>query len=283
MNKKKLLVVAMTLAMVAILAIGGTLAYFTAEKTETNTITIGNIDINLYESQYHRGATGDSYLKMTDQPEPLTDADIVADDATYHDEYLANASLMPFDLKSEHRVQYMFEACTVAKNAYVENKEAEGFNHDVFVRVKYIIPAEIAEYLDIFYVDTQFISANDPIATAKAIDLDNTDKTEPMITTVNPKAANAALQIGEQDEDGNYVASFIYAERLEPGEFTLYSPISKITLIPTATVDQLADIDCHPTFDIEVKAEAIQADGFANALEAFNAFDKQVADNLPQE
>lgn len=279
MNKKKLLVLAMTLSIVAILAIGGTLAYFTAEKEETNTITIGNIDINLYESQYHRGAGEGSYLAMTGQPQPLTDEDIVADDATYHDEYLANATLMPFDLKADHRVQYMFEACTVAKNAYVQNTDQEGFEHDVFVRVKYYIPEEIAEYLDIFYVDTQFITADDEIANTPAIELNNEDTSEPMITTVNSKAANAAQQIVTK-EDGQYVASFTYAERLTPGEFTLYSPISKITLIPTATVEQLDAIGAHPQFDIKVEAEAIQADGFATALEAFQAFDAQMKPQL---
>lgn len=275
MNKKKLLVLAMTLSIVAILAIGGTLAYFTSEQEENNVIVIGNIGINLYESQYHRGAGEGSYLAMTNQPQPLQDSDIVADDATYHEDYLANHTLMPFDLKADHRVQYMFEACTVAKNAYVENIADHG--RDVFVRVKYYIPEVIAEYLDIFYVDTQFITANDEIANTPAIELDNDDKSEPMITTVNPTAANAAQQIVEKTDDGRYVASFIYAERLTPGEFTLYSPISKITLIPTVDEGTLNDIgEGDFQFEIQVEAEAIQADGFATALEAFKAFDRQM-------
>ena len=49
MNKRKLLTLALTLCMVAILAIGGTLAYFTDTDTKTNVFTVGNIDITLEE------------------------------------------------------------------------------------------------------------------------------------------------------------------------------------------------------------------------------------------
>lgn len=49
MSKKSLLVLAMTLSMVAILAIGGTLAYFTDTESATNTFTVGNVKIKLVE------------------------------------------------------------------------------------------------------------------------------------------------------------------------------------------------------------------------------------------
>ena len=49
MNKRKLLTLAMTLCMVAILAIGGTLAYFTDTDTETNTFTFGDVKIDIEE------------------------------------------------------------------------------------------------------------------------------------------------------------------------------------------------------------------------------------------
>lgn len=50
MSKRKILLLAMAVAMVAILAIGGTLAYFTDEDDATNTFTIGNVDIDLEEN-----------------------------------------------------------------------------------------------------------------------------------------------------------------------------------------------------------------------------------------
>ncbi len=266
--KKKIIAITLCVVMLAIAIVGGTLAYFTDTAEATNTIVVGNVSAKLYESRYHRGATGDSYLKMTGQPEPLSDANIIADDAVYHSEYLANAKLMPFDLS--HKVQSMFEECTVAKNAYVENTSA---TNDCFVRVRYIIPEDIAPYLDIFYVGTQFITANDAVATADARTLNNEDTNEPMITTVNSRGANFAVQT-----NGTCVAEFIYAERLTPGEFTLYSPISKVTMIPSVTEETLEALGLAEgrQFDIKVEADIIQADGFLNALEAFAAFDAQV-------
>lgn len=49
MNKRKLLTLAMTLCMVAILAIGGTLAYFTDNDSKTNVFTVGNVGIHIDE------------------------------------------------------------------------------------------------------------------------------------------------------------------------------------------------------------------------------------------
>lgn len=51
MNKRKLLLVALALSMVAILAVGGTLAYFTDTADAVNTFTIGKVNIELIEQQ----------------------------------------------------------------------------------------------------------------------------------------------------------------------------------------------------------------------------------------
>ena len=49
MNKRKIMMMAMTLALCAILAVGGTLAYFTDNDQKTNTFTVGNVDIHIDE------------------------------------------------------------------------------------------------------------------------------------------------------------------------------------------------------------------------------------------
>ena len=282
--KKKIVAFTLVIAMLAIAIVGGTLAYFTDFDEKTNVIAIGEVSAKLYESKYHRGATGGSYLKMTGQPEELTDDDIIADDAVYHTEYLPNTTLMPFDLKTEHRVQSMFEECTVAKNAYVKNTST---TNDCFVMVSYLIPADIAPYLDIFYVDTQFVEEEDEILDADARTLDNTDKSEPVYTHVSSSGANFVEQgayLVEIDGEKYYVADFIYLERLTPSEMTLYSPISKITLIPTVTEETIEELGLAEDrqFDILVEAHVIQADGFYNALEAFDAYFEQMAALQPQ-
>lgn len=50
MNKRKIMMLALSLCMVAILAVGGTLAYFTDTDTKTNTFTTGNVEIELVEN-----------------------------------------------------------------------------------------------------------------------------------------------------------------------------------------------------------------------------------------
>ena len=50
MTKKKILVLALTIAMVAILAVGGSLAYLTDKDNATNVFTVGKVDITLKET-----------------------------------------------------------------------------------------------------------------------------------------------------------------------------------------------------------------------------------------
>ena len=50
MNKRRILAISMSLVIVAILAIGATLAYFTDTKTAINTFTMGDVKIKLDET-----------------------------------------------------------------------------------------------------------------------------------------------------------------------------------------------------------------------------------------
>lgn len=49
MNKRKILSLAMALSIVAIMAVGATLAYFTDTDSKTNTFTVGNVNIHIDE------------------------------------------------------------------------------------------------------------------------------------------------------------------------------------------------------------------------------------------
>ena len=50
MKKKSILMAAIAVMLVAVLVVGGTLAYFTDTKSATNTFTMGNVKIKLDES-----------------------------------------------------------------------------------------------------------------------------------------------------------------------------------------------------------------------------------------
>ena len=52
MTKRKIMLLAMALCMVAILAVGGTLAYFTDTDSADNVFTVGNVDIDLTEPNW---------------------------------------------------------------------------------------------------------------------------------------------------------------------------------------------------------------------------------------
>jgi len=54
MTKRKIMTMALAICMVAILAVGGTLAYFTETESQTNIFTVGDIEIDLYETTEHR-------------------------------------------------------------------------------------------------------------------------------------------------------------------------------------------------------------------------------------
>lgn len=51
MKKKSILMAAIAVMLVAVLVVGGTLAYFTDTKSATNTFTVGNVKIDLNEQQ----------------------------------------------------------------------------------------------------------------------------------------------------------------------------------------------------------------------------------------
>ena len=56
-NRKTILGTAAVLGMAALMA-GGTIAYFTDKESVTNTFTVGDVNITLYESQLHRENSG---------------------------------------------------------------------------------------------------------------------------------------------------------------------------------------------------------------------------------
>lgn len=58
MNKRKIVLLATSLCMIAILAIGGTLAYFTDTDEAVNVFTVGNVDITLIEQESNADHTG---------------------------------------------------------------------------------------------------------------------------------------------------------------------------------------------------------------------------------
>ena len=128
MNKRRILAIAMSLVIVAIIAIGATVAYFTDTKNVTNTFTIGNVKIDLIESRFHREGndnSGDMSI-VTDGHKAFTDEEIQNDAKEYFD-YIGE--------KGEN----MVPGRGVAKCPYVVNTGA----NDAYIRIRVMIPADL--------------------------------------------------------------------------------------------------------------------------------------------
>ena len=259
--KKKVMALMLCVAMLAICVVSGTLAYFTDKDAQENVFTVGNIDVTLYESRYHRGATGNSYLGITGQPDEITDDVIIADSETYAD-YLASSRLIPFDDKVEaNKTREIYEACTVAKNAYVKNT---GVN-DAYVRVRYVFPADVSPYL--FFQPTtsqQITHKNTEGLYANAVGTEETLEA-PFLLTSGAKTIDGV--------DYEYFEA-TFLKSLAKDEMTEYSFLSKVWLAPETTQAHIAALNLTDAqFSIFVEVDAIQADGFADAETAFAAFD----------
>lgn len=272
--KKKILALCLVVALAVTAVVGGTLAYFTDTDNETNTFTVGNVKIDLLESQYHRVNAGKG--NAVNQTEPLkggylwahdvdmqgtpentrnyvtsgetwdglyfSDAQIKADAETYKNGYFAEHS------------QKMVPGANVRKNPYVVNT---GVN-DAYIRVRALIPVSLFDVIDNGPSYWTTTAMNEGQVTSNAV------------TTYLTSGPEAVKQV---DRNGimYYEYDFTYVKAVKPGEMTFWNVWGNIAINSDATAKQLANVD---SFNVIFEADAIQADGFANAQEAFAAFDK---------
>ena len=273
--KKKILALCLVVALAVTAVVGGTLAYFTDTDNETNTFTVGNVKIDLLESQYHRVNAGkgnavgqteplkggylwaaDVNMQGTEENTPnyvtsgeawngqyFSDAQIEADAATYKDGYFKDHS------------QNMVPGANVRKNPYVKNT---GVN-DAYIRVRALIPVSLFDVIDNGPSYWTTTAMNEGQVTSNAV------------TTYLTSGPEAVKQV---DRNGimYYEYDFTYVKAVKPGEMTFWNVWGNIAINSDATAKQLANVD---SFNVIFEADAIQADGFADATAAFAAFDAQ--------
>ena len=273
--KKKILALCLVVALAVTAVVGGTLAYFTDTDKETNTFTVGNVDIELLESQYHRVNAGkgnavgekeplkggylwaaDVNMQGTEENTPnyvtskevwngqyFSDAQIEADAAAYKDGYFAEHS------------QNMVPGANVRKNPYVKNT---GVN-DAYIRVRALIPVSLFNVIDNGPSYWTTTAMNEGQVTSNAVN------------TYNTSGATAVKQV-ERGGIMYYEYDFTFVKPVKSGELTFWNVWGNIAINSNATAEDLANVD---GFDIIFEADAIQADGFADATAAFAAFDKK--------
>lgn len=256
MKKKTILVAAIAVMLVAALVVGGTLAYFTDTKSAKNTFTVGNVDIELLESSLHRenagianGATSDSELwSDVEKLGSNNTSPYKAGDTFYTDEQIkANAEKYTCDNvklnpgESYHKMPYVVNT---GKN-------------DAYIRIRVMIPADL---------DTAILNSSMYTTTA----LNNKEFTKAYDNT------GAVVRDGVKYN----VYTFTRIAPLKAGEMTYWNVWGTIHMDTDVTNEEIASLfgEGKPyadgTFPVLVEADAIQADGFANATDAFAAFGK---------
>lgn len=256
MKKKTILVAAIAVMLVAALVVGGTLAYFTDTKSADNTFTVGNVKIDLLESSLHRenagianGATSDSELwSDVEKLGSNNTSPYKAGDTFYTDEQIkANAREYKCDNvklnpgESYHKMPYVVNT---GKNA-------------AYIRIRVMIPANL---------DTAILNSSMYTTTA----LNNKEFTMAYDNT------GAVVRDGVKYN----VYTFTRIAPLKAGEMTYWNVWGTIHMDTDVTNEEIASLfgEGKPyadgTFPVLVEADAIQADGFADATAAFAAFGK---------
>ena len=270
--KKKLLVLGLCVALAAIAIAGASLAYFTDTKSATNTFTVGNVKIDLIESKFHR--EGNDNSGDTSIPDPthtvtaadnmkyvdvghtmFTDDEIKADAETYATDYLA--------VKGKN----MVPGRGVAKCPYVVNTGA----NDAYIRIRVMIPS--AANNDFVDLTAGGVITNQWCGTAlNCGEFQHGEK-----GTNWPVVAKGVEKDGVKYD----VYTFTRTEPLKAGAMTEWNVWNFIGINKDATsadiqkaidAGAITATDNTMTLNVLVEADAIQAEGFADATAAWAAF-----------
>ncbi len=267
--KKKVTALCLCVALLAVAVVGASLAYFTDTKSATNTFTVGNVKIDLIESRFHR--TGSDGSGDTSLPDPTTKAsgmEYVPDNWTIftNDEIKADAA--NYSAYIGERGKNMVPGRNFAKCPYVVNTGA----NDAYVRIRVMAPHDYeGSYRG--FINAMFCSS----ATSSGEFQHGANGVNWPVIEEN----------GYTDENGlKYdVLTFTRIEPLKAGAMTEWNVINYVGIganvtsadIQTAVEKGFIKVseDGTMTVNVLVQADAIQAEGFDNAAEAWAAFDAQ--------
>lgn len=272
--KKKVIATSAVLGLAALVLGGGTLAYFTDHKEIENHFTVGKVEIELIESQLHRtnagvanGSTSDSLLwtpginkaGTQDNTSSVKNGHVVWTGDYFSDQQILDDSA---NYKSNNgyftiSAKDMVPGESVRKAPYIINKGTV----DAYVRTEVLIPKTLFTIIDNGPSMWTTTAMNERKISSKHVDyyLANGNKPSESMTEV----------IKGVDY---YVFDFTYTDALKPGEMTFWNAWGNIAISKNATEKDFANVD---SFDVIVRAKAVQASGFKTAQAAFAAtFDK---------
>lgn len=270
--KKKLTAVALVVCMLAVMLVGASLAYFTDAKDATNTFTVGNVDIELIESNLHRSNAGYSHTDTPDSSNAELWSDVEKEgktsekqlpyfnEATYYTDKQIEADGADYkceDVKLNPGQSYH-------KMPYVVN----GGKNDAYIRIRVMIPSQ----LDTTVLNSSMYTGSAISSGEFSYNYDGSGKVERIVKSKST------------DESKKYtfnVYTFTRNTPLEPGQMTTWNVWGTIHMDADVTNEEIrtyfgtGKTFADGTFPVLVEADAIQADGFADATAAFAAFDAE--------
>ena len=267
--KKKLTAIFLCVALAAIAVVGASLAYFTDTKSATNTFTVGNVKIDLIESRYHREGndnSGDTTIPdptntasgmkyVTDGHKAFIDAEIKADAEKYSD-YIGE------------RGENMVPGRNFAKCPYVVNTGA----NDAYVRVRVMIPHD-GDVDNGGIINAMFCST----ATSSGEFQQGANGENWPVVEMNGYTGDNGLKYD--------VYTFTRTEPLKAGAMTEWNVWNFVGIgknVTNADIEKAIENGVITktnngslSLNVLVQADAIQAEGFADAAAAWAAFDAQ--------
>ena len=272
--KKKLTAIFLCVALAAIAIVGASLAYFTDTDSATNTFTVGNVKIDLIESRFHR--TGSDNAGDTSVPDPTTKAagmEFVTDNWTVFTDDEIKADAANYSEYIGERGKNMVPGRNVVKCPYVINTGA----NDAYIRIRVMIPS--AANNDFVAVKDGGVITNQWCGTA----LKGADGKQPEFQHgLKGETWPVVVKAGVTKDGVTYDEyTFTRTEPLKAGAMTEWNVWNFIGISKDATsadVQKAIDAgaitatDGTMTLNVLVEADAIQAEGFADAAAAWAAF-----------
>ena len=251
---KKTIAIIALVVLVAVASVLGTLAYLTDTKTATNTFTVGNVKIELLESSLHRenagvanGQTSTSELWSDVKMEGTGNTSKYKAGDTFYTDAQIEANAQEYKCENVK----LNPGQSYHKMPYVKNTGA----NDAYIRIRVMFPADL---------DTAIL--NSSMYTSTALN--------------NKEFTLAYDNSGPVERDGiKYnVYTFTRIDPLASGELTYWNVWGTVHMDADVTNEELANFFgegkpyANGIFPVLVEADAIQADGFANAEAAWAAF-----------
>lgn len=239
-NFRKVIAMVLVLALTVAMSVAGTIAYLTDTDDAKNTFTVGDVEITLLESEVEKGENEDGFFSYVD-------AD--GEERT----------------KQENTYEDLVPGSTICKDPTVTNVGSQ----PAYIRVtlKHNNNAAIFNYFTEDEFMASVVGLADTMALAEHVDVawrlaDGTfGENEGNVRDLEEVVAN---------DEKVYV--FYFKDDLAPAEYiTLFTEIN----VPTAFDN--AEMAAFEDLAIDIHADAIQANGFDDVMEAFEAFDAQTA------